>query len=103
MISPRPTPRRPIDVRSQLALELALLALAVVTAALLLRVLFRSLRIGERIWSGSVVYRLTDPLVWPLARLPGAERPVIGDATLPDLTTLAACGLIVLALATRRR
>ena len=88
-------------IRSQLALELALNAYAVVGAAMVIRVLLLVLRVDDRLWIGATAYRFTDPLVWPLTLLPGADREVIGAATLPDFTLLALLALIPLGLAAR--
>ncbi|HEU5434607.1 MAG TPA: hypothetical protein VFU81_23235 [Thermomicrobiales bacterium] len=90
-------------VRSQIAVELLLTAFAVVFAALLLRLLLRLFGIGEQAWTRATIDRLTAPFVWPLAQLPGGRHPLIAEATLPDLTVVAICVLILLALGTGGR
>lgn len=68
---------------------MALTGLAVVAALLALRLLFRLLSVPTRVWSGEVLYALTDPLVAPLALIPGGGRPIAGMASLADITTAA--------------
>ena len=90
-------------LRSQLALELSLNAYAVVGAAALIRGLLLLVEVDRRVWIGATVYRFTDPLVWPLSRLPGADRPIAGAATPPDLTLIALVVLVPLWLIARTR
>lgn len=81
--------RRASPARSQFAMEMLLTALAIVAALLSLRLLFRLLSVPTRVWSGEVLYALTDPLVAPLAMIPGGGRPVVGQASLADITAVA--------------
>jgi len=104
MIEP-PRPRRGAAqvARPQLALELALTAYAVIGALLIVRGVLLVLRIGPRVWSGATMYRLTDPLLLPLTLVPGADRRLLGDATLADVTAIVALIFVPLWLAMRRR
>ena len=90
-------------LRSQLAFEVALTAYALVAAALLLRLVLLLIAVAPRVWSASIVYALTDPIVWPLGLFPGAGRELVGLATLPDLTAVAIVALIPLAMLARSR
>ena len=104
MIDPSRLPRRPPQLRRpQVAIEVALTLHALLGAALVLRLVFLIIRIDDRVWAGTAIYNLTDPLVWPLTILPGAGRPLLGDAALPDLTAVAAVALVPVALLARDR
>jgi hypothetical protein len=81
--------RRSAPVRSQALLDAGLTMLAIVAALLLLRLLFRLIAIPGRVWSGETLYAITDPLVLPLALLPGGDRVMFGSATLADMTAAA--------------
>ncbi|HET7093071.1 MAG TPA: hypothetical protein VFI22_06330, partial [Thermomicrobiales bacterium] len=70
---------------------------------LLLRLLLRLVGVDPRAWSRATVDHLTTPFVWPLALLPGGRRPLLGDATLPDLTVIAVCLLLLLVIGSSRR
>ncbi len=98
MIDPTRIGRRGPQVRrSQVALEVALTVYALIGAALLLRLVFLALGVDDRVWAGATIYAVTDSIVWPLRLLPGAERPLLGDAALPDLTVVAAVALVPVA------
>lgn len=102
MIEPLRIGRRTDQVmRSQLALEILLNASALVAALLVLRVGLLAFEITPRIWSGATVYGLTDPIVWPLTLLPGADRRLLGAASLPDVTAVAVLVLVPLFLVGR--
>lgn len=88
-------------LRSQLALEIALTAYAFLGAALTIRLLLLLLGIGGDVWSGATIRAVTDPFVWPLTLVPGADRPLVGLATLPDFTVAALVVLVPLALLAR--
>jgi hypothetical protein len=103
MIPLQPTRRSSRRIQPQLALEALLTAFALVFAALLLRLVLRLAAVNERAWTRATVDHLTAPFVWPLAHLPGGRRPIIGDATLPDLTVVAICVLLLLILGSGRR
>ena len=102
MIEPPPLRRRSeLVLHSQLALEVALSAYAIVAAALTLRVAFLAVGMSDRIWAGAVLYWLTKPVVWPLTVLPGGRRDVLGDVSLPDLTAVGLVLLVPLVLLAR--
>ena len=104
MITPNRLGRRSQQVRrSQLALEVALSAYALVAAALILRVGFLTLGVSGRVWAGAVIYRLTDPVVWPLTLLPSGRQIIVGNLSLPDLTAVGLVALVPLALVARNR
>ncbi|HEU0113529.1 MAG TPA: hypothetical protein VFQ80_02595 [Thermomicrobiales bacterium] len=103
MIQPPPSRRSTRMVRPQLAAELLLTLFAIVFAALLLRLTLRLFGVDARAWSRATVDRLTFPFVWPLAQLPGGRQPLLGDATLPDVTVVAICVLLLLVLGAGRR
>jgi hypothetical protein len=100
---PRLGGRKVQVLRSQLALEVALTAYALVGAALIVRLALRLLDVPARVWAGGSVYGVTDPLLWPLQRLPGGERELLGAATLSDVTAVAIVALIPMALVARDR
>ncbi len=91
------------SARSQLALELFLNGYAIVAALLIARCLMKIEKISPRVWAGSTVYRVTDPMLAPLNLLPGAERQIIGGATLADVTVLVLLFLVPLWLIAHRR
>ena len=100
---PRLGRRQAQMMRSQLALEVALNAYALVAAALLLRLGFLLLEISPRVWTSAAIYGLTDPVVWPLTVLPGGDRRLLGDAALADVTAVAVLGLAALVVIARDR
>lgn len=75
--------------RSQLATELLMLAWSAVSTAIVLRTVLVALDISERVWLGSFVYGMFEPVTDVLARLPGGTREIIGRLTLMDVTLLA--------------
>jgi hypothetical protein len=103
MIEPPRQRRGAQEVRSQLALELALTAYAAAATAFLTRFLLRALDIDDQLWIGATTYRYTDPFARPFSFLPGAGRSIVGAATLTDLTLIALLLLVPLGLAARRR
>lgn len=104
MIDPSRLARRgPQLRRSQVAIEVALSVYALIGATLILRLVFLAIGIDDRVWAGAAVYSLTDRLVWPLTLLPGADRPLLGDAALPDLTVVAAVALVPVVFLVRDR
>lgn len=100
---PRLGGRRVQVLRSQLALEVALTVYALIGAALIVRLALRLLNVPARVWAGESVYAVTDPLLWPLQRLPGGDRGLLGAATLADVTGVAIVALVPLALIVRDR
>lgn len=101
---PRP-PRRASaeELRSQLAMELALHAYAVFAAFVTLRSTLRALGVGRQVWIGDLLYGLTDPVVRPLLFLPGASVTVFGRLTLADATLLATIVLVPIGLLARKK
>lgn len=102
-IEPPRSPRRGSaqELKSQLGLELALNAYAVVGAAVILRCLLLGLGIGDRLWIGSAILGPTDVLVKPLALLPGSGFVLVGRLTMADATLLAAIVLIPIGIVAR--
>jgi hypothetical protein len=94
---------QPFAGRSQIAVELALFVYAVIAALVLIRLTLLLLYVDHRLWIGRTFYRYTDPIVNLLGRLPGADRTIIRDVTLPDLTLLALVTLVPLAMIARGR
>jgi hypothetical protein len=90
-------------MRSQLALEVGLVIYAMGGAVLLVRLVLLLLGVDDRIWVGATIYRLTDSLVWLLTLLPGANRELLGRASLADLTAVAALVLVPLVVLARDR
>lgn len=103
MIGPKLNRRNAQIIRSQFALEVMLSVLALAGGFLILRLVFKLLRVPGRVWSGDLVYSVTDRLVWPLTLLPGSGRPVLADATLPEFTAVAIILMLPLAIAARGR
>ena len=104
MIDPSRLPRRgPQLRRPQVAIEVTLTLYALLGAALMLRFVFLAIGVDDQVWAGATIYGLTDRLVWPLTLLPGADRPLLGDAALPDLTAVAAVALVPIAFLARHR
>jgi hypothetical protein len=111
MAKPIEPPRSPQrlgvqELKSQLALELALNAYAVAGAIILVRCLLLSLGIDERLWIGHAVIASTDIVALPFSKLPGGGYEVVGRLTLADATLLAAVVLFpigILALPVRPR
>ena len=100
---PRLGRRNALVLRSHLPLEVGLSAYALVAALLLGRAVFLAVGISDRVWSGAALYQVTEPLVWPLTFFPGAERDLVGRASLPDVTAVGIVALVPLALLARDR
>lgn len=100
---PRLSRRNAQVVRSQFALELMLSALALAGGLVTLRLVFKVLSVPERVWTGSLIYSVTDRLVWPLTLLPGADRPVLAEASLSEVTAVAIFLMLPLLFAVRTR
>jgi uncharacterized protein YggT (Ycf19 family) len=77
-------------VGSQLAVELALTAYAVVAGLVILRALLLSVGISGSLWVGSFIYGITDPFASILKLVPGGDFRIINRLMLADLTMLAA-------------
>jgi hypothetical protein len=102
-IEPPRSPRRGAaqELKSQLALELALNAYAILGALVILRCLLLSLGVDGRLWIGSVVLGPTDVLVRPFTLLPGSGFELVGDLTTADATILAGIVLFPIAIVAR--
>jgi len=102
-IEPPRAPRRGAaqELKSQLGLELALNAYAVLGAVIVLRCLLLSLGVSDRLWIGSAVLSPTNILVRPLAILPGSSFELVGHLTLADATLLAGIVLVPIGIVAR--
>jgi hypothetical protein len=88
--------------RSQLALKLAIALYALVMAISLLRIVVLILGFAPTVWSVHLIVAVSRPLALPLSVVPGANRVVLGAATLADLTTTIAVMAAPLLLMSRR-
>jgi len=86
-----------------LALEVGLAIYALLAALLLVRVAFLAVGISELVWAGATVYALTNPLILPFTFFEVARQPLLGRATLGDLTALGLVVLVPLTLLVRDR
>jgi hypothetical protein len=87
-------PRRPVQVtRSQLAVRLGLAIYAILTAGAILRCAVLMLNFPATVATVRTILLATAPLALPLSFIPGADRVILGSATLSDVTA----GLIILA------
>jgi hypothetical protein len=77
-------------VGSQLAIELALTAYAIVAGFVIIRALLLSVGISGSLWVGSFIYGITDPFAGILKLVPGADFHIINRLTLADITMVAA-------------
>jgi hypothetical protein len=102
-VKPPRSPRRGTaeELKSQLALELALNGYAVIGAAIILRCLLLILRIDDRLWIGSAIIGPTNIMVRPFAILPGSDFVLIGRLTLADATLLAGIVLVPIGIIAR--
>ena len=102
-IEPPRSPRRggAQELKSQLALELALNGYAVFGAAIVLRCLLLSLAIGDQLWIGSTVLGTTNVFARPFTFLPGSDFSIVGRLTLADATLLAAVALVPVGIVAR--
>lgn len=89
--------------RSTTAVELALNVFAAAGALLVVRLLLLILDVSARVWAGMTVYRITNPMVRPIEFIPGAQRHVIGAASLADVTAIAILLMVPLWLIARSR
>lgn len=88
--------------RSQLAVRLALALYAALCAAVVLRCAILSLGFPATVWSAEAILALTTPIARPFTLFAPANRPLIGSATLADLTALLVVVAIPLPLLGRR-
>lgn len=72
--------------RSQLAVRLGLGIYAALCAAILLRCIVLISGFPDTVWTVNAIVSASSPIVAPLTVAPGAQRIVIGSATLSDLT-----------------
>ena len=77
-------------VGSQLAIELALTAFAIVAGFVVIRALLLSVGITDSLWVGRFIYGITDPFAAILKLVPGADFRIINRLTLADITMVAA-------------
>ena len=96
-------PPRPFAERSQIATELALLGYAAVATLTLLRLTLLALNVDHRLWIGRTIFRFTDPVIRILEFLPGADRSLVGNISLPDVTLTAIVALFPIVLLARAR
>ncbi|MBA2521243.1 MAG: hypothetical protein H0V24_16415 [Chloroflexia bacterium] len=75
--------------------------LALAGAFILLRLVFKLLSVPGRVWTGGLVYWITDPLLWPLTLFPASDRAFLGEATLKEVTAVALILMVPLVLAAR--
>ena len=102
MIEPLPLERRgPRVARAQTALELSLIAYAIIGSLIVGRFLIRIMSVHPHLGLSETILLLSDPLVWPMELMPAAERPLIAGVTLPDITLIAVLILIPLWLLAR--
>jgi hypothetical protein len=91
---PSRSTRRPVQVvRSQLALRLGLAIYAVLAVAAVLRCAVLVLDFPGTVATVRAILVASAPIALPFAILPGADRVIIGSATMADLTAT----LIILA------
>ncbi len=96
-------PSRPVFERSQVALELALITYSAVATMVIARLVLLAVGVDDRLWVGQFVFQFTDPAVSILQFLPGSDRSLLGNATLPDATLAAIIVLVPVASLARAR
>jgi hypothetical protein len=95
--------RRAIQVaRSQLAVRLGIAVYAALCAAIALRCAILVFAFPETVGTVRSILSTSSPLVAPLAMAPGADRIVVGSATLTDLTAALVLLAVPFALIGRR-
>lgn len=72
--------------RSQLGVRLGLALYAALSAAMGLRILLLVMGLPTTVWSVQALLAFSDFIVLPLTFLPGADRPVIFNLTLSDIS-----------------
>lgn len=86
--------RRPVQVvRSQLALRLGLAIYAVLCVAAILRCAVLVLDFPSTVATVRTILLASAPIALPFSVLPGADRVILGSATMSDITAT----LIILA------
>jgi len=103
VIDPPRAPRRGAaqELKSQLALELALNAFAIGGAAVVVRCLLLSLAVDDRLWIGSTIIQRTNVLLRPFSFLPGADFHLVGNLSLADATLFALVMMVPIGLLAR--
>ncbi len=87
--------RRAVQVaRSQLGVRLGLALYAALATAMGLRILLLVLGFPTTVWSVEALLLISDFIVLPFTLLPGAERPLVLNLTLAEISA----SLILLAL-----
>ena len=103
MIYQRRTSRHSAQIaRSQHAVRLGLAVYAALCAAALLRGAVLLLHFPETVWTVRAILTVSSPLVAPFRLPPAANRVVVGNATLADLTALLVLIAIPLLVMGRR-
>lgn len=92
---------RPQPAGSQLALQLAFTAYAIVGGLIIIRALLLSVGISGSLWVGSFIYGITDPIASILQLAPGGDVEVINRLTLADITMVAGVVAVPLFLLAR--
>lgn len=103
MIYHRRTSRHAAQVaRSQLAVRLGLAVYSAFCAAILLRTAVLVFQFPETVWTARLILMVSSPIALPFRLVPAANRTVLGDATLADVTALLVLFAIPLLLIGRR-
>ena len=89
MIYQRRTSRHAAQVaRSQLAVRLGLGVYSAICAAILLRTAVLVFQFPDTVWTSRFILMVSAPIMLPFRLAPAAQRSVVGNATLADLTAL---------------
>lgn len=104
MIQQRRDSRQAAQVaRSQLGVRLGLALYAAIAAAIALRCLVLVFAFPATVWTVKAILTASSPLIVPLSPVPGAQRIIVGSATLADLTAALVLLAVPLLLLGRRR
>ena len=104
MIYQRRASRQAAQVaRSQLAVRLGLAVYAAFCAAILLRTAVLVLQFPDSVGTVKVILSASAPMVYPFRLAPAAQRMVLGNATLADVTALVVLLAVPLLLVGRRK
>jgi hypothetical protein len=85
-------------IHSRMLFEIGLWIYAVASGLIVARILILLFNAEGRVWVVTFIEGLTDLMVWPLQRLPGGERDLLGGLTLADVTLLVFVILVPLLL-----
>lgn len=103
MIYHRRTSRHATQIaRSQLAVRLGLAIYSALCGAVLLRAAVLLFQFPETVWSARLILMISSPIVLPFRLAPAANRAILGEATLADVTALMVLFAIPLLLIGRR-